>query len=89
MVSRWLPIRQRKTYLEEYEPVVQLSLLRPTIETHAARVKQHAYESEAEEVIWHVDRHGNCGRGCPLAVRRTCQRCQVKLHVNAAYDAQR
>lgn len=47
---------QRKTYLEEYEPIVQLSLLRPTIEAHAARVKQHAYESETEEVIWHIDR---------------------------------
>lgn len=42
------------THLEENQEVVQLLLLRPTVEAHPAGIKKDTNKSDAEEIVWHI-----------------------------------
>lgn len=58
------------TNLEECQKIVQLSLLRASIKTHAACVQQHTNHPDPEKVIGHINLASLLGQWSPVRWKR-------------------
>jgi hypothetical protein len=49
-------VKRGKIYLEKGQEIVQLLLLGAMIEAHATRIEEDTDKTDAEEIIWHINR---------------------------------